>query len=80
VLNGRCSGGRQGYWTTTQLLFERGAEVDAPGGKYGNALQAAPFEGNMMVVQLLLKKGADVNAPGGEYDIAFLTTSLRGQT
>jgi hypothetical protein len=33
-----------------------------------------------MVVQLLLKKGADVNAPDGEYDIAFLTTSLRGQT
>jgi hypothetical protein len=80
VLNWRCSGCKQGYQATTQSLFERDAEVDAPSGKYGNALQAASFEGNMKVVQLLLEKGAEVNALGGEYDIAFHAASFRGQT
>ena len=44
-----------------QLLLEKGADVNAQGGYYGNALQAASYEGNEKVVQLLLKKGADVN-------------------
>ncbi|KAM6503802.1 hypothetical protein JOM56_000745 [Amanita muscaria] len=30
--------------------------------KYGNALQAASYGGNMDIVELLLDKGADVNA------------------
>lgn len=70
----------QGYQATAQLLFERGAEVDAPGGRYGNALQAASFEGHVKVVQLLLEKGADVDAPAGEYGSAFHAASFRGQT
>jgi ankyrin repeat protein len=80
VLNRRCSGCKQGYQATTQPLFERDAEVDTPSGKYGNALRAASFEGNMKVVRLLLEKGADVNALGGQYGIAFPATSFRGQT
>jgi len=44
------------------LLLEKGADVNAQGGHYGNALQAAASEGHGMIVNLLLEKGADVNA------------------
>jgi ankyrin repeat protein len=47
------------------LLLEKGADVNAQGGHYGNALQAASDGGHDSVVTLLLEKGADVNAQGG---------------
>lgn len=82
MLNWHRSGCKQGYQATaqpsTQPLFES-AEVDAPSGKYGNALQAASFEGNVKVAVPSLEKGADVNALGGEYDIAFHAASFQGQ-
>jgi ankyrin repeat protein len=40
-----------------QLLY-RGADVNAQGGEYGNALQAASIRGHEKVVELLLSKGA----------------------
>ncbi|KAH7010690.1 uncharacterized protein B0I36DRAFT_378566 [Microdochium trichocladiopsis] len=46
-------------------LLGEGADVNAQGGDYGNALQAASDGGHREVVQLLLDKGADVNARGG---------------
>ncbi|KAK2938624.1 Ankyrin repeat [Fusarium oxysporum f. sp. vasinfectum] len=54
------------------------ADVNAQGGEYGNALQAASFKGNLEVVQLLLGKGADVNAQGGEYGNALRAASHNG--
>ena len=54
-----------------RLLLDKGADVNAQGGRYGNALQAAVWEGNIEVVMLLLDKGADVNAQGGEYGNAL---------
>jgi ankyrin repeat protein len=42
--------------------LEKGAAVNAQGGQYGNALQAASLYGDETVVRLLLDKGADVNA------------------
>jgi ankyrin repeat protein len=48
-----------------KLLLENGAEVNAEGGEYGNALQAASFRGNEAIVKLLLENGAEVNAEGG---------------
>jgi ankyrin repeat protein len=49
-------------------LINLGANVNARGGKYGSALQAASARGYTSIVKLLLERGADVNTtPGGEY-------------
>ena len=61
-----------------QLLLKKGADVNAEGGEYGTALQAASCRGYETVVQLLLKKGADVNAEGGEYGTALQAASKNG--
>jgi ankyrin repeat protein len=42
-----------------RLLLEKGPNINAQGGLYGNALQAASAEGHKAVVGLLLEKGAD---------------------
>ncbi len=39
--------------------------------RYGNALQAAVYNGEESILQLLLDKGADVNAQGGEFGNAL---------
>ncbi|KAJ4078218.1 hypothetical protein NW760_015285 [Fusarium oxysporum] len=59
-------------------LTTEGADVNAQGGEYGNALQAASFNGNLRVVQLLLDNGADVNAQGGKYGNALQAASFNG--
>jgi hypothetical protein len=41
-----------------ELLLGKGADVNAQGGFYGNALQAASVTGHEKVVELLLGKGA----------------------
>ncbi|KIJ94633.1 hypothetical protein K443DRAFT_641295, partial [Laccaria amethystina LaAM-08-1] len=46
-------------------LLENGADVNAQGGLYGNALQVASSKGHEAIVKLLIEKGADVNAQGG---------------
>ncbi|CAG8262934.1 unnamed protein product [Penicillium salamii] len=60
------------------LLLDKGADVNADGGKYGNALQAASAEGHRAIVTLLLDKGADVNADGGKYGNAIQAASAEG--
>ncbi|EXL75562.1 hypothetical protein FOPG_09409 [Fusarium oxysporum f. sp. conglutinans race 2 54008] len=60
-------------------LTTEGADVNAQGGKYGNALQAASYKGNLEVVQLLLDKGVDVNAQGGKYGNALQAASYKGK-
>ena len=62
---------------TEALLLERGTNVNAQGGHYGNALQAASFQGNFKVMELLLERDADVNAQGGVYGNALQTASLQ---
>jgi len=37
----------------TKLLLEKGADVNAQGGRYGNILQAASAQGHEAVVKLL---------------------------
>lgn len=54
------------------VLLDRGAEVNAIGGPYGNALNAAAKQGDATIIQLLLDRGAaDVNAKGGPYGSAL---------
>ena len=48
-----------------QILLNTGAKVNAQGGLYSNALQAAFFRGHNQVVKMLLDKGADISAEGG---------------
>ncbi|CAI7621152.1 unnamed protein product, partial [Penicillium pancosmium] len=72
------SASMNGYEKVVQLLLEKGAEVNAQGGVYGNALQAASHEGHDKIVQLLLKEGAEINAQGGEYGNALQAASLEG--
>ena len=59
-----------------QLLLEEGADVNAQGGFYGNALQAASSQNDEIVIRLLLNKGADVNAQGGHYGNALQAASF----
>ena len=61
----------RGYAKIVRILLERGADVNAEGGCFGNALQAASLEGHNTMVLILLEQGADVNAQGGEYSNAL---------
>jgi ankyrin repeat protein len=47
-----------GFSMMTRLLLDQGAEVNAQGGHYGNALQAASRGGHEQVVKTLLDAGA----------------------
>ena len=67
-----------GHEAVVELLLEKGADVDAQGGYYGNALQAAADGGHEAVVKLLLEKGADVDAQGGYYGNALSGGCRRG--
>ena len=59
-------------------FLNEGADVNAQGGEYGNALQAASSRGYDRIVQMLLEKGADTNAQGGFYGNALQAVSSRG--
>jgi hypothetical protein len=67
-----------GLIVSVRLLLEAGADVNAQGGRYGNALQAASVRGHDQVVQRLLEAGADVNAQGGEHGNALRAASVGG--
>ncbi|MCJ1427599.1 Ankyrin-2 [Sticta canariensis] len=57
---------------TVKTLIGAGADVNAVGGTYGTALQAAAADdGNPEIVETLIKAGADVNAVGGTYGTAL---------
>ena len=66
----------EGHEEVARLLLSKGADVNAQGGLYGNALQAASAAGhNPVVVQTLLDYGADVNAQGGYHENALQAAS-----
>lgn len=61
-----------------KTLLENGANVDAQGGEYGNALQAAANSGCIQLFQVLLEEGANVIAQGGRYGNALIAASMYG--
>ncbi|KAK6433944.1 hypothetical protein LTR95_009872 [Oleoguttula sp. CCFEE 5521] len=65
-----------------KLLLEIGADANAQGGEYGNALQAAckrfDEEEAIKVVDMLIQHGADVNAQGGLYGNALQAACTSG--
>ncbi|KFY31801.1 hypothetical protein V493_00784 [Pseudogymnoascus sp. VKM F-4281 (FW-2241)] len=69
---------RGGLANIASLLVEEGADVNAQGGDYGNALQAASRRGHDKIVEVLLSKGADVNMQGGSCYNALQAASAGG--
>ncbi|KAF2193858.1 ankyrin [Zopfia rhizophila CBS 207.26] len=73
----------RGYGSLVKCMLaedgEEGAEVNAQGGEYGNALQAASAGGKQQIVESLLKAGAEVNAQGGDYGNALQAASRQGE-
>ncbi|KAI9763081.1 MAG: hypothetical protein M1840_000928 [Geoglossum simile] len=49
------------------MLINKGADINAQGGYYGNPLQAALARSLGELAPMLLEKGADVNASGGQF-------------
>ncbi|KAL8366135.1 hypothetical protein RB595_004758 [Gaeumannomyces hyphopodioides] len=72
-----CAGG---FKQAAICLLGKGADVNARGGLYGNALQAASRKGHTETARLLVDKGADINARGGVYDNALQAASREGHT
>jgi ankyrin repeat protein len=68
----------QGNVGVIEVLLDKGADVNAQGGGYGNALYAASAGGHKETATLLLDKGADVNAQGGAYGNALQAASYDG--
>ncbi|KIX01605.1 uncharacterized protein Z518_09331 [Rhinocladiella mackenziei CBS 650.93] len=67
-----------GHEKVMQMLLDRGAEINAQGGGYGNALQAASHGGHEKIVRILLDRGVEINAQGGFYGNALQTASHGG--
>ena len=61
-----------------RMLLNQGADFNAEGGTYGNALSAASSSGHEEVVRLLLERGANVNAEGGIHGNALSAASHKG--
>lgn len=53
------------------LLLKKGADINATGGEYGTALQAAPRNNLKEIVRILLDNGADANKRGRKYGNAL---------
>ena len=68
----------QGKVEDMRFFLDKGADVNAQDGWFGNALQAAASGGNIDAVRLLLDKGADVDAQGGEYGNALQAAISEG--
>ena len=62
-----------------QVLLDNGADINAQGGVFGSALQAASTTSEHTdVICLLIDSGADVNMQGGEYGSALVAACSTG--
>ena len=67
-----------GSLNVCRLLVEKGADVNARGGRFDTALQAAADGGHASVAHFLLENGADPNAQGGIAATSLKAASLKG--
>ncbi|KAF5989890.1 hypothetical protein FBULB1_515 [Fusarium bulbicola] len=72
-LQAACSFGGYRRKEAALTLLRLGADPNAQGGEYGNALQSACYQTDYQsgVVDLLLVKGAKINQKGGRYGTAL---------
>jgi ankyrin repeat protein len=68
----------EGHEAIVKLLLDKGADANAQGGRFGNALCEASARGHEAVVKLLLDKGANANAQGGHFSNALYEASVEG--
>lgn len=61
-----------------KLLEEPHVDIDAEGGRQGNALQAASSRSREKIAKLLIGKGADVNVCCGYHGSALIAASAEG--
>lgn len=61
-----------------QMLIDAGADVNARGGMFHTALQAAAVDGNDITMRVLLDAGADMHATGGQYGNALSAAYCEG--
>lgn len=62
-----------------RLLVDRGVNVHAQGGRFGDALQAAAIGEEIGVIKLLMEKGVGVNVQGGKYGNTLQAAALTGK-
>ena len=70
----------EGILHGVEALIIHEANVNAQGGKYGDALQAAAASHGeqLSMVELLIEKGAEVNTQGGQYGNVLQAASYMG--
>jgi hypothetical protein len=67
-----------GFTNVTEWLWKMGADINAEGGYFGNALQATAYRGHEAMARFLVENGANVNAEGGRFGNALLASTRNG--
>lgn len=67
-----------GLYIVTEALINRGVDVNARGGLFGNALQAAAFQNHHQIVYLLLQNGAEIKLNEGLHYSALNAAAVNG--
>ncbi|OQE41309.1 hypothetical protein PENCOP_c005G01607 [Penicillium coprophilum] len=67
-----------GLYIVTEALINRGVDVNARGGRFGNALQAAAFQNHHQIVYLLLQNGAEIKLNEGLHYSALNAAAVNG--
>lgn len=67
-----------GLCDIARKLVERGYDVNARGGLFGSALQAAAFRNRREVVRMLVQNGAEINIRGGLHSTALNAAAVNG--
>jgi hypothetical protein len=69
-----------GFNSVLKEIVESGADIDAPGTRWGNALQNAVLNGHIEVIRNLLNLGADINFPDfGPYETPLMMAIRLGK-